>query len=93
VRPFGVAGLGERVKQLLQLADRGWLTRLGAEPFLGGLLEPFGFALGLRVAGVPVFLDDPKAAEPGFQAVAAAFAAGECGHPGTASACVLRWRG
>ena len=51
VRPVVVIGAGEGVQESLQLADGGGLGVLGAEPFLGGLLEPFDFALGLGLTG------------------------------------------
>ncbi len=84
VRAFGVVGAGERVEQGLELGGRGGLRVLGAEPFLGRLLEPLDLALGLWMVRLAVFLGDAEAAELGFQAVAAALAAGEPGgedHP------------
>jgi hypothetical protein len=62
VRPAGVVVVGEGVQQGLQLGQAGGLGGLGAEPFLQGLLEPFNFALGLRVAGLAVLLGDAQAA-------------------------------
>ena len=60
VRAFGVAGAGEGAGQGLQLGDRGGLGLLGAEPFLGGLLEPLDFALGLGWFGFPFFWMIPR---------------------------------
>lgn len=74
----------ERVGQGLELRRGGGLGGLGAEPFLEGLLESPGLALGLGVAGLAVLLGHAEAAQLGFQAVAAAPAAGEPGgehHP------------
>jgi hypothetical protein len=79
VRPPGVADAGEGVKEGLQLAGSGGLAGLGAEPFLEGLLEPPGFALGLGVVRLAVLLLDAQAAQLGFQVAAAAFAAGQPG--------------
>ena len=79
-----VIGAGEGVQESLQFADGGGLGVLGAEPFLGGLLESLDFALSLGMVRFPVFLGDAAAPELGFQAVAAAPAAGETGgedHP------------
>jgi hypothetical protein len=75
VRPFGAVSLGEGVQECLELEDRRGLGPLGAQPPLEGLLEPFGFALGLRVVRLAVLLGDPELAQLRFQAVAAAPAA------------------
>ena len=48
--------IDELVKQLLELFDRARLDGSGAEPFLERLLEPFDFALGLRVVRFAVLL-------------------------------------
>ena len=50
-----------------------------SQPFLQGLLKAFDCALGLRVMGRAILLDDPEAEEFCFQARAAAtvFAAGQ----------------
>jgi hypothetical protein len=77
VRPLVVVDGGEGVEEGLELADRGGLGGLGAEPVLQRLLEPLHFALGLRVAGLAVLLLDPQTAQLGFEAVAATPPAGE----------------
>jgi hypothetical protein len=84
VRPLVVVEVGEGVQEGLELGEVCGLGRLGGEPVFEGLLEPLYLALGLGMAGFPVFLLDAQAAQLGFQAVAAAFAAGEAGgedHP------------
>ena len=58
-----VVFVDELVEQCLELVDRGGLGRLGAEPLLEGLLEPFDFALGGGVVGSAVLLDDVQSAE------------------------------
>ena len=63
----------------LELGQRGGLRVLGGEPVLEGLLEPLGFSLGLGVVRLAVLLGDAQAPQLGFQAVAAAFAAGKPG--------------
>ena len=77
VRPFVVIDGGEGIQEGLQLADRGRLGGLGAEPVLQGLLKPLHFPLGLRVTGLAVLLPHPEAAQFGLEAVAAAPPAGE----------------
>lgn len=72
VRAPGVADDGEGVEQGLQLGRGAGRKGLCAEPVLEGLLEAFGFPLGLRVAGRAVLLPDPQAAQLGLQPVAAA---------------------
>ena len=79
VRPPGVVDAGEGVEQGLELGEGGGLAGLGAEPVLQGLLEPLGRALGLGVVRLAVLLGDAEAAQFVFQAVAAAFAAGQAG--------------
>jgi hypothetical protein len=84
VRPAVVVLVGEGVQELLELGEGGGLGRLGAEPFLEGLLESLDLALGLGVVRLAVLLGDPEAAELGFQGVASALAAGQPGgedHP------------
>ncbi len=81
-RPVGalvVVVAGEGVELGLELGEVGGLGCLGAEPFFEGLLEAFDLALGLRVAGLAVFLLDVQAAQFVLEAVAAAAAAGEPG--------------
>jgi hypothetical protein len=46
VRPAAVVVDNKGVAGGLQLGDRGGLLRLGPEPLLQGLLEPFDFAAG-----------------------------------------------
>jgi hypothetical protein len=46
-----VVGVGESVQESLELGEGGGLGVLGGQPVLEGLLEPFGFALGLRLTG------------------------------------------
>ena len=58
MRPAGVVELDELIEQGLQLGEGGGLLGLGSEPFFEGLLEPFDFALGLRVVGLAVLLRD-----------------------------------
>jgi len=60
VRPPGVVDAGEGVEEGLELAGSGGLDRLGAEPFLEGLLESFDFALGLWWFGLPFFCLTPR---------------------------------
>jgi hypothetical protein len=76
VRAAGVVDAGEGVQEVLELGERGRLGGLGAQPFLQGLLESLRLALGLGVVRFAVLLPDSQAAQFGFQAVAAAFAAG-----------------
>ena len=76
--PLVVDG-GEGVQHLLQLAEGGWLARLGAEPVLHGLLEALDLALGLGVAGLAVLLGDAQAAQLVLEGVAAALAARQAG--------------
>jgi hypothetical protein len=54
--------VGDGVEQCLQRGDRGGLLRLGAEPLLQGLLEPFDLAAGGGVAGAGVLLGDREPA-------------------------------
>jgi len=68
---------GEGIQEGLQLAEGGGLGVLGAEPFLGGLLEALDLALGLWVIRLAVLLPDAQAAQ--LEAVAAALAAGQPG--------------
>jgi hypothetical protein len=49
---------------------------LSGEPAFLGLVEALDLALGLRMVGVAVFLDDAEAGEQVFEAVAAAGEAG-----------------
>jgi hypothetical protein len=58
VRAVVVVGLDELIEQGLQLGEGGGLSGLGADPLLEGLLEPFDFALGLRMVGLAVLLRD-----------------------------------
>ena len=53
---------GEGIQEGLQLAEGGGLGVLGAEPFLGGLLEALDLAPGLRVIRLAVLLPDAQAA-------------------------------
>jgi tricorn protease len=46
LRAVGVVLLGEGVQEGLELGEGGGLARLGAEPFLEGLLESLDFPLG-----------------------------------------------
>jgi len=92
-RPLVVADAGEGVQEGLELGEDGGLGGLGAEPVLEGLLEPLHLPLGLRVVRLPVFLPDSEAAQFGFQAVAAAPAAGEPGGEDHAVAGQRRRRG
>ena len=84
VRPAGVVVAGERVELGLELGEGAGLGVLGGEPVLQGLLEPFGFTLGLGVVGLSVLLGDAQAAQLVLEGVAAAPAAGVPGgehHP------------
>jgi hypothetical protein len=68
--------VGAELVQLgLQLGDaaRRWP---GSEPALLGLVEPFGLALGLGVAGGAVLLADPEDRQDVFERVAPAGEAG-----------------
>ena len=58
----------------------------GSEPALQGLVEPFGLALGLGVAGGPVLLADAEQRQDVFERVAAA------GEPGGVDAAVIGQR-
>ena len=58
--PVVVVDGGEGVQQCLELGEGGGLGILGGEPVLEGLLEPLGFALGLRVVRFAVFLGDAR---------------------------------
>jgi hypothetical protein len=51
VRPLVVVAGGEGVQEGLELGEVSGLGVLGGEPFLEGLLEPLGFALGLGLTG------------------------------------------
>ena len=75
VRTVVVVGLDEGVDQRLQLADRGRLDRLGAQPLLQGLLEAFDFAAGGGVVGSGVLLGDVPVVELLLESVAASAAA------------------
>ena len=75
VRPLVVVKVGELVELGLQFGGGGG-GRAGGQPFLQGLLEPFDLALGLGVVRAAVFLGDAQGSQLGFQAVAAAPAAG-----------------
>jgi hypothetical protein len=79
VRALAVVAGSEGVEQGLQLGEGGGLGRLGGQPFLQGLPEPFHLALGLGVVRLAVLLLRAEAAQLVLQAVAAAFAAGEPG--------------
>ena len=84
VRPLVVIDAVKASRRAWSWARVGGLGGLGGEPVLQGLLEPLHFPLGLRVVRAPVLLPDAQAAQVGFQAVAAAPAAGEPGgedHP------------
>jgi hypothetical protein len=75
---------GEGVQEGLELVDGRWLGRLGGEPLLEGLLEPFGLAAGGRVTWPGVLLHDVEPAQLVLERVASAAAAGEPGgvnHP------------
>jgi len=65
----------------LQAGQVSGLGRLGGEPSLQGLPEPFDLALGLRVIGLAVLLPHAEAAQLVLQPVAAA-AAAAAGEPG-----------
>ena len=79
VEQAGVVDRGEGVQQGLQLGDGLGLVPLGGQPFLEGLLEPLGFALGLGVVRAAVLLFHAEAAQLGFQAVGAGRAGEPCG--------------
>lgn len=83
----------ELVDEVLQLGEGGGLGRLGAEPFLEGLLETFDFPLGLRVVGVPVLLGDVAAVEFVFEAVSSSFVFGRGEADGVDHAVVGEGRG
>jgi hypothetical protein len=57
---LGVLDVGEGVQQGLELGEGGGLARLGAEPVLHGVLESFGFALGLGMVRLAVLLGDAE---------------------------------
>jgi hypothetical protein len=59
VRPLVVVDGGELAGLALQAGEGGG-GALGTEPFLQGLLEPPGFALGLGMAGAAVFWVTPR---------------------------------
>jgi hypothetical protein len=70
-----VVVLAEGVEVALQLGDvRGWWS--GSEPALQGLVEAFGLALGLGVAGGSVRLADAEDRKDVFEGVAASGEAG-----------------
>ena len=66
---------GEGLDEGVELRDRGGLGRLGAEPFLQGLLEAFGLAAGGGVSWAGVLLGDVAAGEFGFEGVLASLTA------------------
>jgi hypothetical protein len=66
----GVVVAGEPVELALQSAQGG-RRRLGGQPFLLGLVEPFDFAAGLRMVGPGVVEFDPEDTQLNFQGDAA----------------------
>ena len=60
MRPGAVVVGDELVAEGLQLGDRSGLLRLGAQPFLQRLLEPFDFAAGGGVVRLGVLLTTPR---------------------------------
>ncbi len=60
VRPLVVVDPREDIQQGLQLGEVVGLGILGGEPFLQGLLEPLGLALGLGVIRLAVLLFTPR---------------------------------
>jgi hypothetical protein len=93
VRPAGAVLADEGAREGREPGEGGGLGGLGGEPFLEGLLESPGFALGLGVVWLPVLLGDAEAAELGFEGVAAALAAGQAGGEDHAVAGECRGRG
>ena len=63
--------VAEGVEQGLQLGDGRRGGVVAVEPAFEGLVEAFDFALGLRVAGVAVFLGDAQAGQEAFEVVVA----------------------
>lgn len=76
--PAVVVLVDEGVDEVLELRDGGGLFGLGSEPLLQGLLEPFDFAAGGRVAGSGVLLDHVPGPKLDFEAVAASSASETC---------------
>ena len=68
-----VVNLPKMVELGLLLGER-FGGRLAVQPLLQRLVEPFDLALGLRMPGMAVFLDD---AQRGKQIFVGVFAAGE----------------
>jgi hypothetical protein len=77
-----VVYVDELAQQGLELGDRGWLIRPGAEPLLERLLESFDLALGGGVVRFAILLGDVEVAELGL-AAALASDAGEADGGGT----------
>jgi hypothetical protein len=92
VRALAVIAGSEGAGQRLQLGEGGGLAGLGGQPLLQGLPEPLHLALGLGVVRLAVLLLHAEAAQLGFQAVAAALAAGEPGGEDHAVECRSAWR-
>jgi hypothetical protein len=78
VGPAVVVFVGEGIELGLQFGDGGG-AGLAGEPFFECLMEAFNFPAGGGVVGGGVDLLYAQAVQFGFEAVAAAFAAGESG--------------
>lgn len=79
VRADGVAVLGEGMQLSLYFGDGAGLGRLGADPFLEGLVEAFDLAAGLWVVGPGVLERDAQGGQVGLKCGASAGAGGVAG--------------